>query len=137
MKDTLITIYSVGSLGATTMRGKLVNISTSAPQSLKTMRSSIEYVPSGKRLKQFSSAETMLVLIGHSWQNAPPGLVLVADGSRRSRYGTYDKRYVTDFNKWANRLKASVNPDLIVIDQREYDGETDPVQLPDERSFKF
>lgn len=118
----LITIYHCGAFGGSTVRGKLVKIGDSG--NFKTLT----YVEKGKRKETRISSKTMLVVLGHNPANAPSGLVKKSDNSEISRYGCFDPRYYTDFNKWATLLKGSIPSDIILIDQKEYEGETEPTE---------
>lgn len=112
-----ITIYHCGAFGGATIRGKLV----------KLFPNGLRYIEKGKRKEQVFGAKTMLVVLGHNPANPPSGLVKCADGEH-SRYGSFDKRYYTDFNKWASHLKSLIPPDNIIFDLREYEGETEPTE---------
>lgn len=118
---TPITVYTVGGFGASTTRGKLGAIYEPG-----NGRKGVIYTPKGKRKEDRTSAPTLLVLIGHDHPDAPGGLV--QDGNfNGSRYASFDRRYHTDFNKWAREnLTDSLPADLILVNQREHDGETDP-----------
>ncbi len=83
---TLVTVYTVGGFGASTLRGKVESL-------VKDRKGG--------------------------------GLVAASGSSERSRYGTFDQRYVTDFNKFMNAYLDKTVP-AIVIDRREVDGETEP-----------
>jgi len=111
-----ITIYHCGAFGGSTIRGKLTRLNGNT----------VYYVEKGKRKELSIAARTMLVVVGHNPANPPSGLVKHSDNSERSRYGCFDKRYYTDFNKWASQLKGLIPPDNVLLDLREYEGETEP-----------
>ncbi len=114
-----VTVYTVGAFGASTERGKLKSVHL-APNGNR----SIELVPKGKRKPVVVRSATLVCLMGEH-PDAPGGLVKVSDGER-SRYGSFDERYITDFNKWINDRLAVATGVGILAYQTETPGETVP-----------
>lgn len=118
-----VTVYSVGGFGAKTDRGKLVAIGEVANGNGRKL---VRYTPAGKRKEVQNSTKTLLVVVGHGHPDAPKGTVEY-DGGERSRYGSFDPRYTTDFNRWARENLTDNLPDgMVLINQREVEGETEP-----------
>lgn len=116
-----ITVYFVGALGAITVHAELLEVRE--PRKGKVLRA-VQYIPRGKRLAVAVTFGTMLVLEGDEHPEAPLGFVMSGDFPQ-SRYRSFDPRYHTDFNRWANGYirEHQVTP---LLDQREHLDETTP-----------